>query len=273
MPNIPLFTSIPARVSRRLPDGREVGAAWTRACIASWQRAGYDVVSVNAASESAEVRARHPDIEVVEVGRDGQAASGRPLVYVADLLAAMARSGQRSVALANADVMCMNDATALLRGWEPEGFAFSNRLDVDDPGGANPRLHGGVDFLIVNTRHLQNLAAPDFLFGTPWWDYWLPLALMARGAPGRRLALNGLPVVAHLAHPERWNRADFIGNFERFSRALADAAVQPDANDASGAPDAMLALSLHIARSTSGMIHQLNGVLDLTGVRAMAAAP
>lgn len=255
MPNLPLFTSIPARISRRTPDGQEAGPAWTRACIDSWKNAGYDVVSVNAVSEAAQVRQAYPGVEVVEVQRDGSVRNGRPLVYVSDMLALMAASGHASVAIANADVLCLADAAAMLRGWQPQGFAYSNRLDIDDRSGAGARQHGGMDYLIVNTPHLEGLAAPDFLFGTPWWDYWLPLALMSRGIPGTRLSLNGLPVIAHLAHTERWNSADFMGNYTLFAHAMA---VQ-----AAIAPGATLGLYIDVARSTSDTIHRLNPVTEL----------
>jgi len=272
MAKIPLYTSIPARVSRRTPDGQESGPAWTRACIASWQQAGYDVISLNAAGEAAQVRAAHPGVEVVEVARDGSARGGRPLVYVADMLALMAASGHATVAIANADVMCMADAASQLRGFTPHGFAYSNRLDIDDPSGSGARQHGGVDFVIIEARHLQGLAVPDFLFGTPWWDYWLPMALMSRGVAGTRLAFNGLPVIAHLAHSERWDRADFMANYTLFAQAMAEQSLAAGGAGSGPAADAVLGLYMDVARSTSGTIHRLNPVSDLGAAARRQAA-
>lgn len=278
MPQIPLFTSLPPRVQRTAADGQDQGPAWTRACIASWQRAGYHVVSVNAAAEAAAVRAAYPGIEVTEVTRDGAARTGRPLVHLPDLLALMASCGQRSAALANADVMFSAQAVQHLRGWQPDGFGFSGRIDVDDFACANPRLHGGVDFVIANTRCLRDLDVPDFLFGTPWWDYWLPLALTGRGVPGVKLAAHGLPVILHLAHAERWNHGDFIANFALFQRALAGqalgvaAAPWQAADRPSDRPsDTMLQLCMAIGRATSAMIHENHPVFDLTHSAAVAA--
>jgi hypothetical protein len=256
---IPLFTSIPPRVKRLIHDGQDIGPAWTRGCIASWQRAGYRVVSVNAHCEVDEVRRQYPDVQVVGVARDGRARTGRPLVFVADMLALMADSGHRSAAIANADVLCMNDAIDRLRGWEPEGYAYSNRMDIDDPQFSNPRLHGGMDFLIANTHHLRTLTVPDFLFGTPWWDYWLPMALTGLGVKGARLSVNQLPLIAHLAHADRWNGADFLGNFALYAQAMAAQASSP----AGQSSPAMLEVCLRMARSTSTMVHEHNPVQEL----------
>jgi hypothetical protein len=268
MPQIPLFTSIPPRVKRLIAGGQDVGPAWTRACVASWRRAGYRVVSVNAQCEVDEVRQQYPELEVVGVARDGRARTGRPLVFVADMLALMAGCGHRSAAIANADVMCMSDAIERLRGWETEGFAYSNRLDIDDPALSNPRLHGGMDFLIVNTRHLGGLTVPDFLFGTPWWDYWLPMALTGLGVKGARLSVNQLPLIAHLAHTDRWNGTDFVGNFAVYAQALAD---MSRASDGPPSP-AMLEVCARIARSTSTLVHEGNPVQELPAP-ALAVAP
>jgi hypothetical protein len=259
MPPIPLFTSIPARVRRVIHGTQDVGAAWTRACIASWQQAGYRVVSVNAHCETGEVRSQHPDVDVIGVARDGRARTGRPLVFIADMLALMADCGHTSAAIANADVLCMTDAATRLRGWEPDGFAYSNRLDIDDPQLSNPRLHGGMDFLIANTAQLRALQAPDFLFGTPWWDYWLPMALTGLGVKGARLSVNQLPLIAHLAHDDRWNAAQLLANFALYAQALSDQARQPHAEPS----QAMLDVCLRIARSTSTMVHECNPVQEL----------
>jgi hypothetical protein len=263
----PLFTSLPPRVRRLARDGQDQGPAWTRACIQSWQRAGYRVVSVNSAAEADSVRAAYPGIEVAEVARDGQARTGRPLIYVADLLSMMAHCNQSCAALANADVMFTSAAIERLAGWQPEGFAFSGRIDVDDFRFSNPRLHGGVDFVIAQTCHLKDLAVPDFLFGTPWWDYWLPLALTGQGVQGVKLTAQGLPVIAHLAHEERWNHGDFLANFALFSRALADQACGSSTTRVpDGKPDqsnAMLNLCMAIARATSAMIHKNHTLLEL----------
>lgn len=266
-----LYTSIPPKVSR-IVDGQEVGHLWTRMCIDSWKRAGYDVVSINSAREAEQISSIYPDVNVQSVDRDGMATVGRPLIYLSDLLSVAIKDGSSFFAIANADVMFLNDAAIALKDWTPElGFAYSTRLDIDDLAGANPRLHGGVDFAILKVSDLQGLEFPDFLFGTPWWDYWLPLAMNCKGVKGCRLAYNHLPVIAHLFHGDRWSHDEFLTNFSLFVNAISTVVTDRskwsgnvDGVDlATGLPGPMLKMCLEYAKASSGMIHQENSVFDL----------
>jgi len=266
------YTSIPLKISR-IVGGREVGLIWTRTCIDSWRKAGYDVVSVNSASEAEQISSIYPDVTVQAVERDGMATVGRPLVYLSDLLSVARLDTCSHIAIANADVMFLNDAAVALKGWIPElGFAYSTRLDIDDLAGSNPRLHGGVDFIILKTSDLQGLELPDFLFGTPWWDYWLPLVMNCKGVKGCRLAFNDLPVIAHLFHADRWSQDDFLSNFLLFIDAisnvindrkkLSDSVYQID--HITGFPGPMLKICLEFAKCSSGIIHKENHVFNLS---------
>ena len=264
------YTSIPLKISR-IVDGQELGLIWTRMCIDSWRKAGYDVVSVNSASEAEQISSIYPDVKVQAVERDGMAAVGRPLIYLSDLLSVAMRDTCSHVAIANADVMFLNDAAVALKGWTPElGFAYSTRLDIDDLAGTNPRLHGGVDFIIIKIGDLQGIELPDFLFGTPWWDYWLPLVMNCKGVKGCRLAFNNLPVIAHLFHGDRWSHDDFLSNFSCFIAAISK--VVDDRKKLSvdlsqvdvvtGLPGPMLKICLEYAKSSAGIIHKENSIFN-----------
>jgi hypothetical protein len=266
-----LYTSIPPKVGR-VVNGQDVGLIWTRMCIDSWMRAGYTVMSVNSRHEAGRVREMYPDVTVLEVERDGQEITGRPQVYLSDMLAYAVKSDQPFFAIANADVLIMTDASESLNGWHPEeGFAYSNRLDIADLNGANPQLHGGVDFVIVNANDLLGLEFPDFLFGTPWWDYWLPLALNCKGVKGHRLTQNSLPVIAHLFHQDQWSHEQFLSNYTLFTNAIAQVVSErakwpaevSTVDMSTGLPGAMLKMCLEYAKLSSGMIHQGNPVIDL----------
>ena len=174
--------------------------------------------------------------------------------------------------IVNADVRFLPQAIPSLQQWVPaSGFVYSNRLDIDDVHFANPRLHGGVDFILLSARDVLGFAHPDFLFGTPWWDYWLPLALNSTGTAGRRLTHNGLPVIAHLFHTDQWSHNQFLANFSMFNHAIAEIVAQrsslPESvhtvDGASGLPGPMLKICLEYAKASSGLIHQENTPLDI----------
>jgi hypothetical protein len=255
-----------------LVNGLDVGASWTRICIDSWTQAGYTVVSVNSTSESAAVQALYPDIQIAQVGRDGRHQVGRPLVYLSDMLQLAQSQCDGYFGIVNADVRFLPQAIPSLQGWMPSsGFVYSNRLDIDDIHFTNPRLHGGVDFLLLSTRDLLSFAHPDFLFGTPWWDYWLPLALNCTGTTGHRLTHSGLPVITHLLHTDQWSHDQFLTNFSTFNHAIADIVAQRSSlseavytlDSSSALPGPMLKICLEYAKASSGFIHQQNTPLDI----------
>jgi hypothetical protein len=266
-----LYTSIPPKVSR-LVNGQDVGQAWTQMCLDSWLQAGYKIYSVNSDKESSAVAALYPDINIIETSRDGSVKVGRPLVYVSDIISAAINASHKNFALINADIMFLKDAASILKDWVPEnGFAYSTRLDIDDLIGSNPRLHGGVDFLILKTADVASLNLPNILFGTPWWDYWLPFSLNLRGIKGRRLSFNNQPVIAHLSHDERWSQIDFLDNFSLFVSEISTIVQQREdqcvsnyqVDSQTGLPGDMLKIALEFARASSGIIHLHNEQLDI----------
>lgn len=242
-------------------------------CINSWKSTGYEVHSVNSGSEAEQVKAAYPDINVIEVQRDGMAVTGRPVPFLSDMLSLAVRSNPSSFAIANADVMILKDAGRALRGWTPsEGFAISNRLEIFDLLGSNPILyHAGVDFAIFNTKDLVKIEFPDFLFGMPWWDCWLPLALNCVGVKGCKLKYDKIPVIAHLHHKDRWNSHDFLNNFTTFISAIStivsERATLPsnvcEVDSSSGLPGPMLKICLEYAKATSLIVRGENSTHDL----------
>src|SRR5580704_15587850 len=100
MTDIPLITSIPPRLSRLDSAGVDFGDAYQSDCIASWRSAGFDPISVNSADE-----AHTHAVRVIPVGRDASAITGRPNVYLGDLLAvACIEANGGSFAITNADI-------------------------------------------------------------------------------------------------------------------------------------------------------------------------
>jgi hypothetical protein len=266
-----LFTSIPPKVSRYV-NGEDVGHVWTRMCVDSWHEAGYKIFSVNSRAESDAVAKLYPDINIIEVERDGSAKVGRPLVYISDIISAAKKNHQSTFAIINADILILQEAALSLKNWEPDqGFFYSTRLDIDDLNGFNSRLHGGVDFLILRTSDILELELPDILFGTPWWDYWLPCSLNCRGVKGRRLSVNNQPVITHLFHEERWSHIDFLDNFTIFISHISKIIQNRDSlpsktfsiDHETGLPGDMLKFALEFARASSGMIHLHNPVIEI----------
>jgi len=246
-----LITSIPAKVSRPLPDGTEVGDTWTELCIAKWHQAGFKVHSLNSPAEIDAIQARFPHVTFHPAKRDARAEMGKPLVYLRDMLEVVAAQDGDYVAVTNADVLLLLDDFASLGALRPDGMAYSTRVDVDDFNMSNPVVHGGVDFVLFHKSWVAETECPDFVFGTPWWDYWLPMATMGTGRTVTRLEKSGVPIIAHLRHAERWDYTQFAANYHVFMRSLAKL-------DAFSVP-----AMAEIAQSFSALIRKTSPVIDL----------
>lgn len=233
MSPISLITSVPPRMTRSL-EGREIGSEYLQRCISSWRACGLQPVSVNSSRESSRQAAWAGEVQIVETTNDAQREAKRPLVYFHDLLrAAVQASTGDVVAITNADVL-LHDPSAierLCRRVTPTRAVMARRIDVDNPA----RLRGdiypcGFDFFAVHASQLVKVPDVRLVFGAPWWDYFLPIALLAQGV---ELELTTHPVAYHLRHDERWNMALWRAMGQRYVqgvRALLTSAQRSQRN-------------------------------------------
>lgn len=218
---IPLFTSIPPRISRLDANGAEIGQAYQLYCIESWRRAGFEPVSVNSAKEA------HPHgLRVISVASDASAITGRPHVFLANLLAVAATEAQGSpFALINADLILtapdISDRVAQLR---PGEFIFSRRLDIGRLGQTvgTPYPHG-YDFFAVHPNDIVDIPDIGMVFGAPWWDHFFPLLMFMRGCR----IYQAEPLSLHLNHIDRYDSSLWTSLGPRFM-----AEIRPHITDA-----------------------------------------
>jgi hypothetical protein len=197
--SIPLVTSLPPSLSRVDAKGDEIGAEYQQRCIESWHRTGFEPISVNSATESYSHAVRR-----ITVSRDSSAVTGRPTVFLDDLLAVAsteARGGP--VVLMNGDLL-IRPGTALasnIRRLRPGEFMFSRRIDIARPDQTNGMpFRLGYDFFAGHADDLSGLSGEGMVFGAPWWDYYLPLMMFAQGCR----IYQSEPAVLHLAHEVQW---------------------------------------------------------------------
>jgi hypothetical protein len=229
--SVPLITSLPPNLSRQDERGAEIGTDYQERCIESWRREGFEPISVNSRDEPF----RH-SVRMVPVGRDASAVTGRPNVFLADLIAVAAEEAKGGpVALMNGDLV-VRPGTALAPNvlqLRPGEFIFSRRIDVkrlDQTDGMPFRF--GYDFFAGHAHDISRLPDGGMVFGAPWWDYFLPLMMFALGCR----VYQTEPAVLHLAHGVRWMGAwEELGRRfmaeaqarvadERFSSRLGDSA-------------------------------------------------
>lgn len=203
--------------------------------IASWLRYG-DVVSLNGTEERAAIRSslrsrpRSPleDMDFVEVAETAVAEVGRPFVYIDSFLDYIDdhASDDRAFVIINSDIVVQFDDLVedgrlgeQLVDLLDIGPIFGSRVEVHEEGLepvdserflTDGTYYWGFDYFIVTGQQVAELGRHRFIFGQPWWDYYLPHHLLSTGA----LIYLENPVALHVEHPARWNTA----SFERLAR-------------------------------------------------------
>lgn len=199
-----VITSIPPRLERTVQGNPNAGPAYQTHCIRSWIKAGFSVISLNAADELPELTAAYPEVAFELAERTAHERWGVPLVPIVDLVACLRRRGHAIAGIVNADIFTLAapDYFDRLLGLCDGGVAYGMRVDVSDLSStAQAEFYAfGYDFFFFDVGAAAAVTTTDFVMGMPWWDLWFPMALSWAG-----LRLNRIFGVTafHLKHPER----------------------------------------------------------------------
>ena len=218
MPN--LFTTIPPRHVGVDLESR-AHSSHQRSAIRSWHECGFNPVSIHLAEEI-DHNPHLPEalaacgVETLVIGHANGAASG-PLCPIVDFLSAIGnRVGDESFVIVNADIVLVNDGSrplASLVSQLGEGeHLIAQRTDVavDRNGRRRESVFAhGFDLVAMRGSWIQRVVpflTPTLAFGRPWWDHYLPLALIALGS---RTHLVDPARCLHESHPFRWNKRQY----------------------------------------------------------------
>src|SRR5271166_1159277 len=114
-----LVTSIPPSIKRLDRGGAEIGSPYRRDCIESWKRAGFLPLSVNSSRE----RVVADLCRTALVHRDASRVTGRPNVFVADLLSvACEHADGKPFVIVNSDLIMRDQVAKLVENIQPGEF-------------------------------------------------------------------------------------------------------------------------------------------------------
>jgi hypothetical protein len=201
--SFPLFTSI------KPPTG-DIEFGYLRECLNSWRAAGFDAISVNGPAETE--RLRGLDLPVVF---HTAAADGKPRIGA--ILGAIRESGARFASIINSDCKIVNypGLVANLKAHMDRTVVLAWRVDLGLD--LNPTTQrGGFDAFLFDSKVMPRDDC-GFSIAEPWWDHWFPVACEMSGA---RIETLAVPLLTHMAHPERWSDETFIRAGHRFWREL-----------------------------------------------------
>lgn len=207
MPLGTIVTSIPPKLIRNGAHGTDCGEEYQRICLTSWANAGYRILSINCRDEIDALSAKFPNVEFCAARRVANTADGRRLVYLADLLEQSHFVEDGLFGIVNADIWLRAPATlaAFLAEHNDHDMSYGQRMDIYSLISPDESLRycWGFDYFFFRGPVPYDLSDDDFVFGEPWWDYWLPLAF---GKSGYNLRPARVAPVAHLHHDRaKWD--------------------------------------------------------------------
>ena len=217
-----MFTSIPPR-ARRLVGDRDFGPAWQAACVESWRRAGFGVVSLNSAQEIESLRGTAPaGVAFVRL------PDGATVPRIVDFLDAARESGAPVAGIVNADCMMIPQTGLAERLADGLGdVVIVERINVDRETLRPTGRHCyGFDGFFFPTQAVGAAARDEsWRIGDTWWDYWLPIAFRLGGVGTRTLPA---PALIHLDHDVAWDKQGWIDKCGRLLDYVRASRTRPD---------------------------------------------
>jgi hypothetical protein len=192
-----LITSMPPKMLRFDSSGRDIGREYQLRCIQSWKDGGFSILSVNSVHEQIDTSVR-----IARVQRDASAITGRPHVFLADMIAvAVQETHGKPFAIANSDLIMRYPLSDVVGSLQPGEFVYSRRIDIDEPHETTGiPYNAGFDFFACHPKDIADIKT-KLVFGAPWWDHYLPLTMSRSSRRVRQIH----PAALHLKHDERWN--------------------------------------------------------------------
>ena len=218
---IAVITSLNPNIKRLNAQGWDIGESYQRQCVESWRDAGARVFSVNTEAEIARLAQQNYPVKFVAVEPRPFMPGGRPLPNISDALNVAKSLYNSIVVLVNSDIMLSESHDRLRISdnmLEGDDFLFSNRLDIEGLGSSSGQLYPyGYDVFAFHSSKAWDLDAGTFTFGTPWWDYWLPIAALFSGLKLKFLKSNDFH---HLVHDQAWSWSAWNFGFALFIQKL-----------------------------------------------------
>lgn len=198
------------------------GIETQQTAVNSWIEAGFKVISVNAPEEIAELKEQFPNVEFIAADRDARELTGRPLIYLDTILDALYQTGVNSCGIINSDIILRHDySISEVIDMRENKFVFCSRQEVDHIDQTEGKIFiYGFDLFFFHRDLISKIPKSEFCLGMPWWDYWLPAAMIAAKADS--FYLSDIPAF-HITHKTNYDEKLWVHYAKMFSSHAAPA--------------------------------------------------
>lgn len=171
-----------------------------RRAVDSWRDLNFDVASYNHPMEIEQLSDLFPDVTFEPTVRTGQLWSGKPVIFISDILRALKASRRGICGIINSDILITRNDQFVdgVRALAKDGFVYGPRVDVDNIDQLDSQLDlFGADFFFFNPVVIDSIPESHVCIGMPYWDHWLPLMALLAGHPTTKLVC---PFARHVRH-------------------------------------------------------------------------
>lgn len=196
--------------------------------VASWQKLGFGVLSFNRADEIERLKQDFPGIDFHDPGRDASEVTGKPLIYLADILNYFVGHGTGVFGIVNSDILLdpSGDLRACMLKEARESLVVATRVEIDQPLSRQGRRNlWGFDAMFLDSGMARRFTDCGFCLGMPFWDYWMPMTAALNGLPFKQIKSD---VAFHVRHAEAWSDKRFLFS-HMFVKFLQDEIVRAEA--------------------------------------------
>jgi len=192
-----------------------------RHAVDSWRDLDFDVISYNHPTEIEQLTPNFPDVTFEPTVRTGQLWSGKPVIFISDILRALKSTRRGICGIVNSDILITQNDQLVdsIRALASDGFVYGPRVDVD----AIDKIDGqldlfGADFFFFNPAVVDSIPESHMCIGMPYWDHWLPLMALLSGHTTTKIVC---PFARHVRHVPSRDDSFFLFADEFVQQVLA----------------------------------------------------
>lgn len=182
--------------------------------IQSWLDMGFEVTSLNAPEEIDGLRDEFSSVNFVPQLRTGKLETGKPVIYISDILHHLKQTGKKTVGIVNSDIY-LPPSPGLMECLTTEskgGLIFGPRQEVTEFGSGDGKMDPfGFDYFFMDSEILRLWPETRFCLGMPFWDLWFPLVPLFSNVPTKKL---NSPIAQHIPHATQRDDSFFLFNNE-----------------------------------------------------------
>ena len=189
------------------------------AAIQSWQDYGFTIVSLNTREEIEKLVGEFSDIKFVSQPRDGRNITGKPVIYINDIINYLKETSYRLCGIVNSDIYFAPDYQLKdhIEVTATNCMLASPRTDVSCFSKVNGKLDPfGFDAFFFDRAFLPIWDQTQFCLGMPFWDHWFALKPILNSRRVKKFISTG---IRHIPHSTDRDHSFFFFN-DHFAKLM-----------------------------------------------------